>query len=329
MFIVVQLRARRSAQYSKLRSSSKPIMSKYAPHRNSANQPRATSSTICQKCLQTGKPGFSSDCTVNSPCIIVLGHFIYQCKSTRPYVSRPSRTKLLEKPALLAKLNASTKTVAEVPEEFKTKSGTANKILEAKEKEREKEAGPSKKKARRLAIYKIEILPGLAFLHFNAPHLFEYITNLTIVRGADVQDTPAWILDALHQFVNLRSLTITSTTRDDPSPPSPSMSAIMNLIAKAPLRTLVLRRWDFSEDASSLLHILALCSSTLEELSLAWCYIHTPETFPKPVNAELPPVIRLVALRRIRLSHSDLLASQLNRLEILNLDFLRCAYARL
>lgn len=50
-----------------------------------------------------------------------IGHFIYQCKSTRPYVSRPSRTKLLEKPALLAKLNASAKTVAEVPEEFKTK----------------------------------------------------------------------------------------------------------------------------------------------------------------------------------------------------------------
>ncbi|KAF4577166.1 hypothetical protein EYR36_005153 [Pleurotus pulmonarius] len=280
-------------------------MSKYAPHRNSANQPRATSSTICQKCLQTGKPG----------------HFIYQCKSTRPYVSRPSRTKLLEKPALLAKLNASTKTVAEVPEEFKTKSGTANKILEAKEKEREKEAGPSKKKARRMTIYKI------AFLHFNAPHLFEYITNLTIiVWGADVQDTPAWILDALHQFVNLRSLTITNTMRDGPSPPS--MSAIMSLIAKAPLRTLVLERWDFSGDASSLLHILALCSSTLEELSLAWCYIHTPETFPKPVNAELPPVIRLVALRRIRLSRSDLPASQLNRLEIPNLDFLSWAYVR-
>ncbi|KAL4253826.1 hypothetical protein AB1N83_012838 [Pleurotus pulmonarius] len=172
-----------------------------------------------------------------------------------------------------------------------------------------------------MTIYKI------AFLHFNAPHLFEYITNLTIiVWGADVQDTPAWILDALHQFVNLRSLTITNTMRDGPSPPS--MSAIMSLIAKAPLRTLVLERWDFSGDASSLLHILALCSSTLEELSLAWCYIHTPETFPKPVNAELPPVIRLVALRRIRLSRSDLPASQLNRLEIPNLDFLSWAYVR-
>jgi hypothetical protein len=29
-------------------------MSKFAPHRHSANNPRATSSTICQKCLSTG-----------------------------------------------------------------------------------------------------------------------------------------------------------------------------------------------------------------------------------------------------------------------------------
>ncbi|KAI0632085.1 zinc knuckle-domain-containing protein [Trametes polyzona] len=77
-------------------------MSKYAPHRKSANQPRATSSTICQKCLGTG-------------------HFIYECKSTRPYISRPSRTKMLENPKLLAKLKADGKPSVEVPEEFKSK----------------------------------------------------------------------------------------------------------------------------------------------------------------------------------------------------------------
>jgi len=95
-------------------------MSKYAPHRRTDNNPRATSSTVCQKCLGTG-------------------HFIYECKSTRPYVSRPSRTQQLEKPKLLAKLQAEGKPSVEVPEEFITKKGTANKILEGKEKERSKD----------------------------------------------------------------------------------------------------------------------------------------------------------------------------------------------
>ncbi|KAI0004509.1 zinc knuckle-domain-containing protein [Russula compacta] len=93
-------------------------MSKFAPHRRSGNNPRAMSSTICQKCLRTG-------------------HFTYECKATRPYVSRPSRTAQLENPRVLAKLKADGKPSVDVPEEFKNKSGTANRILEAKEKQRE------------------------------------------------------------------------------------------------------------------------------------------------------------------------------------------------
>jgi hypothetical protein len=93
-------------------------MSKFAPHRRSENNPRATSSTICQKCLGTG-------------------HFIYECKSTRPYVSRPSRTQQLENPKVLAKLREAGNPSVEVPHEFKKTTGTANQILEAKEKERE------------------------------------------------------------------------------------------------------------------------------------------------------------------------------------------------
>ncbi|KAI0354926.1 hypothetical protein OH77DRAFT_1404463 [Trametes cingulata] len=120
-------------------------MSKYAPHRKSANQPRATASTVCQKCLGTG-------------------HFIYECKSTRPYVSRPSRTKMLENPKLLAKLKADGKPSVEVPEEFKSKSGTANRILEAKEKERarsqtltDKGEGSSRKRRRYVLTLSLEI----------------------------------------------------------------------------------------------------------------------------------------------------------------------------
>ncbi|KAG1774793.1 zinc knuckle-domain-containing protein [Suillus placidus] len=115
-------------------------MSKFAPHRRSNNNPRATSATVCQKCLGTG-------------------HFIFECKSTRPYVSRPSRTEVLENPKLLAKLKAEGKPSVEVPEEFRTKSGTANRILESKEQERlalegskgkaKEEDGRTRKKARR------------------------------------------------------------------------------------------------------------------------------------------------------------------------------------
>ncbi|KAI0345748.1 hypothetical protein BDW22DRAFT_1325090 [Trametopsis cervina] len=112
-------------------------MSKFSPWRKTNANPLATSSTVCQKCLGSG-------------------HFTYQCKSTRPYVSRPSRTQQLENPRLLAKLKADGKPSVEVPEEFKRKSGVANKILEDKEKTRAKEGsskdkdgGPSRKRRKR------------------------------------------------------------------------------------------------------------------------------------------------------------------------------------
>lgn len=93
------------------------------------------------------------------------GHFIYECKNPRPYLTRPSRTQQLENPKVLAKLKAEGKPSVEVPEEFKkpfvllhlsktidshpnkvSSVGTANKILEAKEKERLKEKGKGKEK---------------------------------------------------------------------------------------------------------------------------------------------------------------------------------------
>ncbi|KAJ3503989.1 hypothetical protein NLJ89_g8180 [Agrocybe chaxingu] len=104
-------------------------MSKYAPHGSRASQPKATSSTVCQKCLGRG-------------------HYTFECKGARPYVSRPSRTQQLENPKLFAKLK-SDKPSVEVPEEFKKPVGTANKILEAREKERSKEdKGKGKEKGK-------------------------------------------------------------------------------------------------------------------------------------------------------------------------------------
>ncbi|KAG8965559.1 hypothetical protein FRC00_000035 [Tulasnella sp. 408] len=63
-----------------------------------------------------------------------LGHFTYECKFKRPYVSRPSRTQLLENPSLSKKIQPP----PDVPLEFKKRDGVANKILEEKEKERQK-----------------------------------------------------------------------------------------------------------------------------------------------------------------------------------------------
>jgi Zinc knuckle len=162
-------------------------MSKFAPHRHAANNPRATSSTICQKCLRTGSflqhvPCLMARRTLSVPnCITHTGHFTYECKSNRPYVSRPSRTAQLQNPRL-AKAKAEGKPSVEVPEEFKNKfrvlflslnpaktfkfltdflcmwnrvfrSGTANRILEAKEKQREREGSEerAKKRAKRYA----------------------------------------------------------------------------------------------------------------------------------------------------------------------------------
>ena len=99
------------------------------------------------------------------------GHFTYECKSTRPYVSRPSRTAQLDSPRLLAKARADGKPSVEVPEEFKNKfrcvslfytvcskitfrSGTADRILAAKEKQRETEGDErAKKRTKRYASH--------------------------------------------------------------------------------------------------------------------------------------------------------------------------------
>ncbi|KDQ06784.1 hypothetical protein BOTBODRAFT_120988 [Botryobasidium botryosum FD-172 SS1] len=90
--------------------------SRFAASRRGTNSaPRASSSTVCQKCLGTG-------------------HFIFECKNPRPYASRPSRTKQLEKPEVYGQKRDQPS--VEVPEEFKTKKGVADKILEEKEKER-------------------------------------------------------------------------------------------------------------------------------------------------------------------------------------------------
>ena len=53
----------------------------------------------------------------------ITGHFTYECKDTRPYVSRPSRTAQLENPQLLlaAAKSKADEDSSSVPDEFKNK----------------------------------------------------------------------------------------------------------------------------------------------------------------------------------------------------------------
>jgi len=104
-----------------------------APHGRSLNQLRSTSSTACQKCLDRG---FCSWCDYSTITCRPL-HLLVKNHTLLLFV--PLRTQQLENPKLLAKLRAEGKPSVEVPEEFKKPIGTANKILEAKEKERSKE----------------------------------------------------------------------------------------------------------------------------------------------------------------------------------------------
>lgn len=91
----------------------------HAKIQSGINNPPATSGTVCQKCL--GKGTLVSGICRYFPLTMKPGHFTYECKSSRPYVSRPSRTEQLEKPNVLAKLKKDGKPSLELPDEFKTK----------------------------------------------------------------------------------------------------------------------------------------------------------------------------------------------------------------
>ncbi|RKF64886.1 hypothetical protein OnM2_015025 [Erysiphe neolycopersici] len=89
-------------------------MKKFNRIPNSGRSSKATSSTLCQKCLKKG-------------------HYSYECKAAtheRPYISRPSRTQQLLNPNLVPKLSN------EVPHDLLIKKGIADEQLAKLEEER-------------------------------------------------------------------------------------------------------------------------------------------------------------------------------------------------
>ncbi|KAF4608228.1 hypothetical protein EYR40_000572 [Pleurotus pulmonarius] len=102
----------------------------------------------------------------------------------------------------------------------------------------------------------------------------------------------------------------------------------MALLNEAPLKRLSLAYWDFSADASDLILLLSVCSTTLEELSLENCSVpDSGTTLPKTIISEssVPPIVCLEALRTVRLQ-GDFKAFQTSRIETPNLRSLACEY---
>lgn len=71
---------------------------------SSSGPSKATTTTLCQKCLKRGRVPKKSE---TSHMLINTGHFSYECTASnqdRPYVSRPSRTQPLLNPKLAPKI---------------------------------------------------------------------------------------------------------------------------------------------------------------------------------------------------------------------------------
>ncbi|KAF4607634.1 hypothetical protein EYR38_001707 [Pleurotus pulmonarius] len=109
------------------------------------------------------------------------------------------------------------------------------------------------------------LAPRLTFFCATAPHLSEYIRDLNISWSRTNCFTPTWRWGSRAIFKNLRTLRLSNGTCSV-SGPSPLLSITAFLLAAPRLKELTLRGWAFS-DLRSLYAMLALCSSTLEQLT--------------------------------------------------------------
>ncbi|KAF9489881.1 hypothetical protein BDN71DRAFT_1593179 [Pleurotus eryngii] len=168
--------------------------------------------------------------------------------------------------------------------------------------------------------------PQLSFLQFTPPHLYKYITDLTITWCTYELDIPTLPVEVLNQFPNICSLHINASGVD----PLPALfiQQIMDLLSNSRVKLLDVSQFSFFMDASNLLPLLSQCSSTLEELILFWCSISGSGAIPNPTHdSKAPLVVSLGALRRLRLIVDDDLSKlSLSRLVLPNLEVLSCSW---
>lgn len=169
-------------------------------------------------------------------------------------------------------------------------------------------------------------LPQLSFLQFTPPHLYKYITDLTITWCTYELDIPTLPVEVLNQFSNLCSLHINAAGFE----PLPALfiQQITNLLSNSRVKWLHLSQFSFFMDASILLPLLSQCSSTLEELVLFWCSVSGSGARPNLTHdSKAPLVVSLGALRRLRLIVDDDLSKlSLSRLLLPNLEVLTCSW---
>ncbi|KAF9494782.1 hypothetical protein BDN71DRAFT_924884 [Pleurotus eryngii] len=133
------------------------------------------------------------------------------------------------------------------------------------------------------------------FLHFSSPHLCEYTRELRLSWNTGCL-APEWFSDCLEHFTNLLTLRLENRASLVTQPPLIPLMGIGSLLSNIPLKRLHLRKWISFDDASDILHILSLCSASLEELSLE-VFITSARAQPiDQVLPKLPPVVHLPAL---------------------------------
>lgn len=138
------------------------------------------------------------------------------------------------------------------------------------------------------------------FLHFTSPHLCKYTRELRLSWNTSCL-APEWFSDCLEHFANLLTLRLENRASLVTQPPLIPLMGIGSLLANIPLKQLHLRKWISFDDASDILHILSLCSASLEELSLEVFVISARAQPLDQVLPTLPPVAHLPALRTLAL----------------------------
>ncbi|KAJ8689447.1 hypothetical protein PTI98_012349 [Pleurotus ostreatus] len=124
---------------------------------------------------------------------------------------------------------------------------------------------------RQITISYRDFTPRLSFLYFTAPHLSKYILEL-VIRGQGSRRSshafPEWTAYCFGLLNNLRSLRFHHVTGEWSQISTPLVQGITTLLSAPRLRKLHISGWAFGNDTRTLLFLLSLCSTSLQDLVL-------------------------------------------------------------
>ncbi|KDQ23040.1 hypothetical protein PLEOSDRAFT_1114260 [Pleurotus ostreatus PC15] len=124
---------------------------------------------------------------------------------------------------------------------------------------------------RQITISYRDFTPRLSFLYFTAPHLGKYILEL-VIRGQGSRRSshtfPEWTAYCFGLLNNLRSLRFHHVTGEWSQISTPLVQGITTLLSAPRLQKLHISGWAFGNDTRTLLFLLSLCSTSLQDLML-------------------------------------------------------------